>query len=552
MKKCFLFTMVMCCLAQVIFAQTAPTCYRLTFTDKNNTPYSVDNPTAYLSERAIAKRSRFSIPITEQDFPVNPQYVQQILSMDTNIRILCSCKWFNTVTVYCPNAAVLPQLSTLPFVSDVLPVANYNLEAPLFSLKEDMEETQTPVVFNNFKEEVVPYDYGYGYGQIAIHNGHLLHNEGFRGDGMLIAVIDGGWNGVDTIESFRKVFEEGRMLGTCDLLPWSNNVFEGHHHGTIVTATMAVSEENVLVGTAPQASYFLIRSEEVNQEQLIEEDFWAQAAVIADSIGADVVSSSLGYTAFRDFPEASLTYENMDGVSSIASLAATMLTEKGVVVCVSAGNDGNKEWHYIGHPADAFNILTVGAVGLDSVSAFFSSYGPSYDGRVKPDVASVGMNTYCIAPDNQVTVANGTSFSCPIVAGLCACLWQALPAASVSEIMQFVRESGSCYQNPNDSLGYGIPDFYAAYSCHTAVPTRRVDAIEVFPNPTSDFVHIANSNLQISKVELYTSSGQMIKLFCNPDDYLCTIDVQDMPRGAYVGKVYFQNGTTAFFKIMKL
>lgn len=539
-------------ITSTVFAQLAPTCYRLTLTDKNNSPYSINNPSEYLSERAIAKRARFNIAITEQDLPVNPQYIQQIQAVGADIQILCSCKWFNTVTIYCPDSSELQQIAGLPFVSDILAVANYDLNARGPKPSAVPEVGYEPIVANHFRDSIVPYDYGYGIAQIAIHNGQLLHNEGFRGDSMLIAVFDGGWNGMDTSVFFRNLYDEGRLLGTRDLIPWRNYVYDGHYHGTIVTSTMSGDMESTLVGTAPRASYFLIRSEEPDQEQPIEEDFWAQAAVIADSIGADVINSSLGYVQFADFPQTVRTYDDLNGITSIASQAATTLGQKGVVVCVSAGNEGVNEWHRIGCPADATDILAVGAADIYGNIAPFSSRGPSADGRVKPDVTSVGVNTICVFPGDQLGTANGTSLAGPVLAGLCACLWQALPAASSTQIMQYVRESGSCYQNPNDSLGYGIPDFYAAYSQHVGIATQTIKNVEVFPNPTSDFVHIANGNLQISSVEFYNISGQLLKNVASSNDFLLNINIQDLPNGALMGKVHFQDGTTGTFKLMKL
>lgn len=537
--------------AGTLDAQLAPTCYRLTLSDKNNSPYSIDNPSDYLSPRALEKRARFNIAITEQDLPVNPQYVQQVKNVNDHIRVLCSCKWFNTLTIYCPDSTVLPQLSSLPFVTDILPVANYDLDSlmPLVSAAPEIE--YTPMVSNNFRDSITPYDYGYAIGQIAVHNGHLLHNEGFRGDSMLIAIFDAGWIGVDTGEFFRVLFDEGRLLGTRDLIPFRDNVYDGHHHGTIVTSTMSGLTEQVMVGTAPRASFFLIRSEEPNSEQLIEEDFWAQAACIADSIGADVINSSLGYTNFDDFPQQWNTYESTDGVSSIASLAATVLGQKGVIVCVSAGNDGANDWHYIGHPADAYDVLSVGAADIFGNIANFSSRGPSFDGRVKPDITSVGVNTFCVYPGDQLGTANGTSLAGPVAAGLCACLWQALPAASASQVMQYIRESGSCYDNPNDSLGYGLPDFYAAYAQHVGIPEPNDITLSVFPNPCTDILHIANGDQQIDRVEFYDISGKLVRTEHVSGDYLVRLNVHDLPCGLYMGKARLHNGGTHVFKITK-
>lgn len=533
-------------------AQNTPTCYRISLSDKNNSPYSISNPSVFLSQRALDKRARFNIAITEQDFPVNPQYIQQIKAIDANIQVLCTSKWMNTVTVYCPDSTKPATISALPFVTNVLPVADYDLQGMKKQL-QTFENNYVSIVSNPAKDSMADLDYGEGYRQIALHNGHLLHKEGFLGNGMLIAVFDAGWAGVDTSIYFHPLFENGQILGTRDLIPGRHNVFEGHYHGTIVSSTMAILAEGTLVGTAPKANYFFIRSEHPLSEELIEEDFWAQAAEIADSLGADVINSSLGYTTFRDFPQGDFTYEDVDGVTSIASRAATILGQKGVVVCVSAGNEGTSPWYHIGHPADAFDILAVGAANVMGHIAGFSSRGPSYDGRVKPDITSVGVNTTCIWPDDRLGEADGTSLACPVAAGLCACLWQALPEKTASEIMQIVRESSSCYNNPNDSLGYGIPDFYAAYQnhAHDGVPEHIIPTAHIFPNPCTNQFNISSREDDIDRVELFSIDGKLVLSTCPDKHYYISVNVQDVPAGFYIGRIYLKNKQIQTFRIIK-
>ena len=551
MKKIWFFFLVMTVYSAFAQNYTA-NCYRISLSDKNNSPYSISNPSAYLSQRALDKRARFNIAITEQDLPVNPQYIQQIKAVDTNIQVLCVSKWMNTVTLYCPDSTKLTSITALPFVTDYLPVADYFLQGEK-KVSYSFENNDVSIVSNPVKDSVTDYDYGNGFWQIALHNGHLLHNDGFLGNGMLIAVFDAGWTGMDTSNFFRPLFENGQIWGTRNLVPERNNIFDNHYHGTIVTSTMAIMAEGLLVGTAPEASYYLIRSEDPVYEQPIEEDFWAQAAEIADSLGADVVNSSLGYTTFRDFPQGDFTYEDMDGVTSIASRAATILGQKGVVVCISAGNDGNNSWYHIGHPGDAFDVLTVGAASVTGEIASFSSRGPSYDGRVKPDITSVGVSTACIWPGDYLGEANGTSLASPVAAGLCACLWQALPDKTASEIMQIVRESGSCYHNPNDSLGYGIPDFYAAYQqhVHDGISENSIPAACVFPNPCSSQFNITIRDNNIDRVDLFSIDGKLV-LSTHPDQhYFISVDVQDVPSGFYIGRIYLKNKQIQTFRIIK-
>ncbi|MCR4966069.1 MAG: S8 family peptidase [Bacteroidales bacterium] len=555
MKKHIL-TFIFICLSTMLMAQQiSPNCYRIYLSDKDNNPFTIQNPSEYLSARALEKRARFNIAITEQDLPITPQYKQQLQSVDPSIRLLAESKWVNTVTLYCPDSTKIDQIAALSFVDSILPVAFY--DPWLMSIDPISSPTippyQEPIVAT--RDSILEqYNYGEGYAQIAIHNGHLLHNDGFRGEGMLIAVFDAGWDHMDSIEIFNDWYNN-QLVGTRDLIPFRNNVFLGHQHGTLVTSSMCNKQEGSLVGTAPEASYFLIRSEEPASEQLIEEDFWAYAAEIADSIGADVINSSLGYCGFPDFPQASFGYEQVDGVSSIASLAATTLGQKGVVVCVSAGNEGTSEWYHIGHPADAYDILSVAAVGIDSVIGAFSSRGPSYDGRIKPDIASVGVNTLCVYPDPEYNYfygyASGTSLAGPVAAGLCACLWQSLPAATSQQIMQYVRESGSCANNPNNDIGYGIPDFYAAYTSHTAVPVYKPIAIEVWPNPCTNQLYISNNKQEIQTVQLYSANGNMVRQLSGSASWQLSIPMQDLPAGLYLGKVSLGNGASQHFKVVK-
>ncbi|MBO4488844.1 MAG: S8 family peptidase [Bacteroidales bacterium] len=545
-------------LAISLFGQNpAPTSYRVYLSDKNNSPYSINNPSEYLSQRAIDKRIRFNIPFTEQDFPINPQYKQQILALDPQMQPLAVSKWMNTFVVYCPDSAIIPQILNLPFVDSVMAVAAYHLKDSLVA--EPVPENPTPMVCNTPTFSKDTLDYGFGFAQIALHNGHLLHAEGFHGEGMLIAVIDGGFGLIEDMPFFQEIVNSGRFLGKYSLLPNLDSLSSGgavaeSGHGTDVTSAMAANIPGELIGTAPAASYVFIMSEVVGTEQLIEEDFWVNGAEIADSIGADVVNSSLGYRGFPDFPQASIGYEQMDGVWSIASRAATILGQKGVVVCVSAGNSGN----YIGHPADAFDILSVGATS-DSVILAFSSHGPTYDGRVKPDVVAEGENVYCysIAPPHYhsgsywLIPTGGTSMASPIIAGLSACLWQAMPCYTSSQIMRIIRESGHFYNNPNPDYGYGIPDFHKAYTTHVGINDYKPQTLSIYPNPVTDQLNILNPQFNIQAVSVYNAAGQLVLQTAVPNSPILKIPVTNLPSGFYVGKATFDNHQMVTFKFLK-
>ncbi|MCQ2286311.1 MAG: S8 family peptidase [Bacteroidales bacterium] len=533
------FSMMLC--AQDVEIGPA-TCYRLHLKDKNQSPYSISRPEEFLSQRAIDHKTRYFIPITEEDMPINPQYKHQICALSNDIQILTESKWQNTVVIYCPDSLILESVKALPFVdTNVIAVANYTFGNEKLQ-SESFDNHNESIVANHFADSV--YDYGNSFGQIAIHNGHLMHQLGFQGDGMLIVVIDGGWIGFDTLSIFRNLYENGQIWGTRDLLPGSDNLYNRNGHGTNVTSTMASTINGQLVGTAPHANYFFIRTENPSSEELIEEDFWAQGIEIADSLGADVVNSSLGYTTFQDFPQADITYADMDGVTSIASRNASLACQKGVAVCVSAGNNGNKPWHYISHPADAFDIITVGAVKADSTVAPFSSCGPTSDGRVKPDVASVGWDTYIAGYDGIIRPGSGTSFASPVLAGMVACLRQALPQMSAMDIVRIVRQAGHQNNNPDTVMGYGIPNIYKAYLDNTedvSVKSFVQEPLSVCPNPCTNNLLIANPDFSITEIQIFDVSGKRVLSHHNCNNSIIQIATEGLSSGLYIIKTKEQN-----------
>ncbi|MDR3046750.1 MAG: S8 family peptidase [Bacteroidales bacterium] len=532
-------------------------CYRLQLADKAGTPFTIDNPSQFLTQRAIDKRIRFEIPITEEDLPISPSYIQTIKNVNSQIAVLAHSKWFNTVTIFCPQQ-YLTTIQNLPFVVNILPVAKLDFYGQGKSFT-----TETPALTNEINVQPIAnsqksvddfFDYGAGYGQIAMHNGQYLHNQGFRGEDMLIAVIDAGWNNFNTISVFQRLYNNGQIKGVRDLIPYINNVFAGHGHGTAVTSTIASLENGIFVGTAPNADFFFIRSEHPYTEQLIEEDFWAYAAEIADSLGVDVINSSLGYTTFPDFPQGDWTYAQMDGTASIASLAAFKATLKGVVVCVSAGNSGGEgDFHYISHPADALNVLAVAALYPDSTLAYFSSRGPSYDGRVKPDVSATGALAVGYTEDGGLNYIFGTSFASPITAGVAACLWQSLPHLTAVQLMQIMRENAHIYANPNDDFGYGIPDVYKAFLAGSTQVESHTPSQHIipFPNPTQDVFYLSNEYREVSKVILYDLNGQVVKTVIPNSDSLIEVVVAELYTGIYFGEVIAKKSTSKF-KIVKL
>ena len=549
MKHFFLFCLLYG-FALSLFAQE-PTCYRIYLSDKNNSPYSIENPSEYLSQRAIDKRARFNIPVTEQDLPVNPQYKQQILALHSQMRQLSVSKWMNTFTVYCPDSTVMPQILNLPFVDSIKAVGSYVLhDIPVFQNPEN----PIPMVHStpSFAKDTI--DYGEGLAQIALLNGVPLHEEGFHGEGMLIAVIDGGFFGIEATSFYQDMVNDGRFYGHYSLMPDFVDTLENgwsEVHGTIVTSAIAANNNGEFVGTAPAASYALIHTEWVSTEELVEEDFWANGAEIADSLGADVINSSLGYRTFPDFPQADISYVNMDGVNSIASQCATILGQKGVIVCVAAGNDGNNDYYHVGRPGDAFDVLCVGACTSDSIIAGFSSHGPSYDGRVKPDITSQGVATTCYYPYDMLSTADGTSLATPVAAGMCACLWQALPGYTSTQMMQMIRESGHLYNNPDTEYGYGIPNFYQVYASHVGINNYNPLRLNVYPNPATDKLYFTNHDGDFQSINIYNAAGQLVLQHTVNGNPLIEINVTSLPKGFYVGTAMMRDNQKATFKFVK-
>ncbi|MCQ2285334.1 MAG: S8 family peptidase [Bacteroidales bacterium] len=525
--------------------------FRIYFADKNNSPYSIDKPEEFLSPRAIAKRERFNIPITEEDLPVNPSYVAQIEALNPNLHIWTRSKWSNTVTLLCFDTTYLDTIRKFQYVNDIIPIGVYDFPSGKKSIK--FNETLHTDSTDNGNTLDTSY-FGASLGQLALHNGNLLQNEGYRGNGMLIAVLDGGWRGFDTNSLLAHFYTNNRLLGTYNILPHYTSVYQEGAHGTYCTSILGANLPNQFIGSAPEADFVFIQTEDVDVEMLIEEDYWVRGAELADSIGADVISSSLGYTDVIGPNNLPLEYSSCDGETSIASLAATQAAHKGIIVCVAAGNDGSNPWHKLSRPSDAKDILCVGAIDVDSVYAYFSSCGPSYDGRVKPDVVSCGKNTYFVYNDSLIRFGNGTSFATPIIAGLSACLWQAIPQLTSLEIMQIIRESSNQFFAPDTLLGYGIPNFYQAWIDHQSdnIASMCKDSnYKIYPNPCQDILQISSQNQEISSYRIFDITGKMLKQeIVHPTQHL-NISISNLTSGIYLIEIRDKNHRMTTEKIIK-
>jgi serine protease AprX len=467
MKKCFIF--LTCALVLFTTAGKAQySKYIIRLKDKGSSPYTLGNPAAYLSPRALQRRTAFSIAIDSADMPVTPRYIDSIRSSGTVI-ILNTSKWLNQVAIQTTDAAALAKINSFPFVLGTAPLAP--------SVKETTDNDFIPI--NKKKEapdEPIPtgasgtqntaadyYNYGVSYNQVHLHNGEFLHNHGFRGEGMQMAVMDAGFLNYLTIPTFDSIRTNNQVLGTWDFVTGSTSVTEDDAHGTYCLSTIAANMPGTFMGTAPKTAFYLYRTEDAFSEYPIEEQNWAAAAERVDSMGVAISSTSLGYTTF-DAAQFNHTYADMNGNTTIIARAADMAAKKGMLVIVAAGNDGNNAWRYVGTPADADSALAVGAVSAGGIIGSFSSYGPSSDGQVKPAVAAVGVNAVVASTSNgQPLFGSGTSFACPNMAGLATCLWQAFPEVNNMSIINTLQQAASRFTNPDTRTGYGIPDMKKAF-----------------------------------------------------------------------------------------
>ncbi|MFT3675667.1 MAG: S8 family peptidase [Chitinophagaceae bacterium] len=435
--------------------------YLVQFKHKGGTSFSLANPSAYLSARALERRSRFHIPVDSTDIPVPATYIQEIQQIN-GVTVLNQSRWLNAISIQTSSSAAVATIEALPFVRSVSGFAARGI-APRMPKEEELLE-DPPFVRRGQRQQTGDY-YEYGnnsFAEIHLHNGEFLHNIGLRGQGMQIAMLDGGFFNYTGLRAFDSININNQVLSTWDFVARNASVAEDNSHGMMCLSTIAANIPGEFIGKAPKADFHLFRTEDVSSEYPIEEFNWACGAERADSIGADIISSSLGYGYEFSSPVADYPYSDLDGNTTIAARAADRAAAKGLLVFNSAGNSGNDYWKRITTPADGDSVIAVGAVNIDGVVGTFSSYGPSADGRIKPDVASAGVAALVQSTANTISAANGTSFACPNMAGLATCLWQGFPEFSNMQIAQVLKESSSIYNNPNNRIGYGIPDMKKA------------------------------------------------------------------------------------------
>lgn len=511
-------------IATVVFSQEHA---RLFFTDKPNVAQSLANPLSILTQKAIDRKNKFGIVIDESDVPVNENYIST-LKQQAGISVLAKSKWFNLAHVFGAKTDI-DALLNLPFVS--------RIEFADRSLNPPPRQTSSFSKLQKFQATQVVFNYGSSLNQVQMMHVDQLHQQDFTGEGITVGLMDSGFSGVNTIAAFQRLRDDGDLLGGFDFVSRNPDVFAftGNDHGTQVLSAMAAFLDGQMVGTAPDASYYLLRTEDVSSETPVEETYWVEAAERADSLGIDILNTSLGYNRFDD-SRYNYTPADMNGQTAFITLGADRAFEKGMIVVNSAGNSGNDAtWQIVTAPADGFHVLAVGAVNSTGVIAGFSSRGPTADNRIKPDVVAQGVSTFLVNLSNQVITSNGTSFSSPLVAGAIASLWQANPNKTPMEIVALVKNASSQSTAPDNTMGYGIPNFQQALQT-LSLTDKFVSEIRVFPNPADDFLHVElPQNIEFEFL-MYDILGRLLSSE-RGTTIRQTFDISRLSPGMYLGKL---------------
>lgn len=526
MKKILLICLL--CSLNQLFAQEAAWVY---FNAKENVSSSISNPITILTQDAIDRKAQHGIAIDERDVPVNETYISQIKAPVNGVTVLAKSKWFNAVYVLGSEADINALISTFDFV-DSVEFADRSLNA----------QTRVAQIADKFAIEntMANFTYGSTQNQVEMINVDDLHLADYTGNGIVIAVLDSGFNNVESMGAFQRLRDNGKLLDGYDFVDRTSDVyaFADDDHGTRVLSSMAAFIQDQYVGTAPDASYYLFRTEDIYTETPAEEAYWIEAAERSDSIGVHIINTSLGY---KDFTNSNYSYSNedLDGQTAFISRGANIANEKGLLVIASAGNSGASG---IGAPADAPGVLTVGAVNATGDYVSFSSQGTAFQPTQKPDVVAQGGGPFLVNDTNAVVSNNGTSFSSPILAGGAATLWQALPNATNEEIKQFILMSSSQFSTPDNLLGHGIPDLQLALNMALSVEEQQDITFSVYPNPVANELVVQKTSEIPISANIYDVLGKKI-MQLELTEFQSKIGVSQFKSGIYI--INFVTGTSS-------
>lgn len=519
------------------------------FKDKPDAAAFFINPLSELSQRALDRRSAQGIALDVKDAPIFQTYINDITNA-TGIIVKAKSKWLNCLHIR-GSKIDINALKLLSFVKTI-DFANKTLNTVA---KSSTKQNAVPI--NKTMDTKVSFNYGSSSNQIKMLNGHLLHQLNYTGTGKIIAVLDSGFPGVDIATPFKRLRDNNQILGGYDYVNRSANFYAANDHGTFVLSSMGGYIDGQLVGTAPDAKYYLYITEDAisafpYSENPVEESNWVEAAEAADRVGVDIITTSLGYFGY-DNPVYSHVYSDMTGDLAFASQGANIAFEKGIIVVASAGNAGQEIEPHIGIPAEAKNVIAVGAVKSDKTLALFSSIGPSFDGRVKPDVMAQGQLAVLSDPAGNIVTANGTSFSCPILAGMVACLWQALPEKNAQQIKQLILQASDNFNSivkSRNQYGYGIPDFNLALANGLSIDAISKNDFVVYPNPTSDIISMTLPKVSnVITIAIYNVLGQLV-LENNISSQSPAVSLKSLNSGIYFYRIE-ADGVSTSGKIIK-
>jgi hypothetical protein len=515
-------------------AQVAPEKYWIQFTDKANSTYSVSQPLQFLSQKAIDRRIHHNVAITEQDFPINANYVDSVLQTVT-ANVLVSSRWLNGIVIQTIDTVGLSQLWQFPFIDSAnskrvsRPITDHSYP---WNWKGEVvaNEPQTGLQSESF-------DYGLSTVSSEMIAIDYLHDLGYTGGGMVIAVLDAGFKNAQTDEVLSHLWNDNQILGTYDFVVGGPVDLTAHSdHGRYVLQCLAADLPGRFIGTAPDAEYWLLRTEDAPTEYIVEEYNWVAGAEFADSVGADIFTTSLGYTEYDD-STTSHVYAKMDGNSTVITRASDIAASKGVLVVNSAGNSGTSPWYFISAPADGDSVLTVGSVKPDQTISDFSSRGPTADGRIKPNVVAMGEDLQMHYDPDSILVIRGTSFSGPTIAGAAACLWQSQNSSTNMEVFFAIQNSGNYAQFPNNDFGYGIPNFENAYSTINGISERNLDVLSsgFYPNPTTGVVHFPGGKFHEYSISVFDNLGRRVRQYTSLKSVgeRIELDLTELASGLY-------------------
>jgi subtilisin family serine protease len=532
--------------------------------DKPNANEILQNPSTILSARALDRRFRQEISLDEKDVPIHPEYYNQ-LKNEGNITVLGKSKWLNAIHIQGTVSQINGLLPNFPFIASI-EFANKSL-----NLRAKKNKKQAVPNHHNKLNTLLTKEFNYGVtsDQIKMLKGEVLHNNGWKASNQIIAVIDAGFPNVNTLKAFERVRENNQILGGYNFADRNSDFYTRNSHGTHVLSTMAGYLEDEYVGSAPDAKYYLFITEIAESETVLEETLWVEAAEKADSLGVNVINSSLGYTTY-DNPNHSHSYEDMDGKTTFVSRGAEIAASRGMLVVNSVGNSGGGAWKYMGAPADAPSVIAVGAVNSEGNIASFSSFGPTKDNRIKPEIVAQGLGTAIINySDGETSTSNGTSFSSPIIAGLVACLNESEARFVksnvgkrkkrvenlISKLKQSLYKSSNRFSNPDDQYGYGIPNFINALDYYhqyfpTSVDDFNLVNLKINPNPITTHFSILNleDNVSLYSLQIFSIRGKELVRISKLTSK--EIDISKFESGLYILKIQKGN-QQKMIKLMK-